>query len=119
MSGEKLSSCVKRLPSLAAGRFLVAAAVLLCAGCSARRFDRFIDHPILSWAPITQAEVDSVNPFSTPEHHMNLYPTRECFELAKERTDFLDQSDFDDRTLLTVFNGSYSDCVRAKDRWGR
>jgi hypothetical protein len=77
-----------------------------------------MDHPILSWAPITQDDVDSLNPLSSPEKHINLYPTRECFVLARERTEFLDLSEFDARTIRDIFNQTYSDCMIARSRWG-
>ena len=77
-----------------------------------------MDHPILSWAPFTQADVDSINPLPSTEQHINLYPTRECFLLAEERTEVLDRADFDESTIRDIFNRTYKDCVISRSRSG-
>ena len=122
MSGERLySRQLTFRPALAKKLVYALLAMTVsigASGCSSRGFERFMDHPILSWAPITQADVDAVNPLSPPVQHINLYPTRECFTLAQERTEFLDLSEYDDRTIRDMFNKTYRDCVTARARWG-
>ena len=77
-----------------------------------------MEHPILSWAPFTQADVDSINPLPSTEHHINLYPTRKCFLLAQERTEVLNRAGFDDRAIEDIFNRTYKDCVIDRSRGG-
>jgi hypothetical protein len=97
---------------------IVLTASISASGCSSRGFERFMDHPILSWAPFTQADVDSLNPLPSTEQHINLYPIRECYLLAQERTEELDLSEYYDRTIRDIFNKTYKDCVIARSRWG-
>ena len=93
-------------------RPLLALVVLLTtAGCSHGNFDRFRDHPILSWLPLDKWGV--VGSDRAPARTVQ-FPDRECFGLAQERTEYLDRSEYDDADLRKIFALTYQDCVRMK-----
>jgi hypothetical protein len=95
---------------------LVLAACCVAAGCTSRGTDRFLDHPILSWAPFTQTDIDSLNPVFVPEQRSNRYSVRNCYTLAQERTDVLDRREFNDDDLAIIFDKVYTGCVTDEAR---
>lgn len=94
-------------------RTLLALLLVLAAtaGCSHGSFDRFMDHPILSWLPLDKWGL--VEGGSAPTRTAQ-FPDKDCFGLARERTEYLDKSEYDDADLRKIFALTYQDCVWIK-----
>lgn len=89
------------------------ALIILVAGCAHGGFDRFMDHPVLSWLPLDKwGVVGSAAPAASGPSYQ--FPDRACFNLAAERTQFLDRSEFDDADLRKIFTLTYQNCVKTK-----
>ena len=95
------------LPNVA--RLAPLAVLILLGGCAPGGFGRFMDHPILSWLPLDRwgiVKSDRITTSAAPQ-----FPDKQCFALAKERTEFLDQSEYSDEDLQKIFALTYHDCV--------
>lgn len=88
-------------------------ALLYLAGCAQGSFDRFMDHPILSWLPLDKWGV--VGGTSRSARQITAFPDKGCYQIAQERTEFLDQSEYDDADLRKIFAMTYRDCMKFKD----
>lgn len=88
---------------------MVFACALLLAGCTG--FDRFMDHPVLSWLPLDHWGVVAQRDVSQTHVTSAEFPDRDCFEIAQERTEVLNPSQFDAATLRTIFADIYRNCT--------
>ena len=94
--------------------FLILFAPIILCGCSDQQFQRFLDHPILSWAPFSQADLDRLDPLSTSHPVVQRYVDPECKQLAHERTEYLDRNEYSDDELADLFKRNYHQCIAAK-----
>jgi hypothetical protein len=88
--------------------------VVFVAGCSHGGFDRFMDHPILSWLPLDKWGVVGEEGNET-EKPSAQFPDKKCFEAAYWRTAFLDKSEYSDSDRRKMLALIYQDCIKAKN----
>jgi len=85
------------------------------AGCSNQQFTHFMDHPILSWAPFTQADIDRLNPLSevrSADH----YPDQRCRTIADQRTEYRDQ--YAESNITDIYIRIYRTCLEDEKKYG-
>lgn len=88
--------------------------LIFVASCSHGSFDRFMDHPILSWLPLDEWGIvgngteNAINPTSQ-------FPNNECFKVARERIEFLDKTELSDVDLHKIFALNYQECVKVEN----
>jgi hypothetical protein len=85
----------------------------LLTGCASGSFDRFMDHPILSWLPL-DAWGGVAGPASEVRFVRTRFPDRDCFQVAQQRAEVWPLNDFDSATLQRMFGQTYQDCVARK-----
>lgn len=90
----------------------------ILGGCSHQEFQRFLDDPILSWAPFTQSDLNRLDPLASPALVQKRFPDEDCRQLARERTQVLSGEEFDDGALATIFADNYRRCIADKIRYG-
>jgi hypothetical protein len=103
-------------------RFHLASIILVASGltgCSHPQFDRFMDHPILSWAPFTQADIDKLNPLAkaTPAT-VGRYSNKACRTQAEQRTEYLDLDQYGEDDIANIFSRNYYTCVADEKKYG-
>ncbi len=103
-------------------RFHLASTALFAlglTGCSHRQFDRFMDHPILSWAPFTQADIDKLNPLANATSAtISRYSNTSCRTQAEQRTEYLDSDQYGEDDIADIFDRIYRACVADEKKYG-
>jgi len=90
-------------------------ALLLSAslsGCAQGSFERFMDHPILSWLPVDEYLGDQNANLKVPP--MRPGQDKMCYETAEERTGFAIQSDTTETEVQNLFRAEYAECLRIR-----
>ena len=104
-------------------RFHLASTILFAlalTGCSHRQFDRFMDHPILSWAPFTQADIDKLNPLANATSAtISRYSNTSCRTQAEQRTIYLDSDQYGEGDIADIFARIYRACAADEKKYGR
>jgi hypothetical protein len=92
---------------------ILAFTACLLTGCASGSFDRFMDHPILSWLPLDASGVVA-GQASEARFVRARFPDKDCFEVAQQRAEAWSLDDFDPATLQEMFEQTYRDCVARK-----
>ena len=83
------------------------------SGCSEGSFGRFMDHPITSWLPVNLYADELSGTLKVPP--IRPRQDRNCYETAKERTEFANmQGELDVTDFQHLFRSEYADCLRGK-----
>ena len=88
----------------------------MLTACAHDGFHRFMDHPVLSWVPLDRWGIVPPRTMEPRPATPAQFPDPACFEVAKERTEVLDPSQFDPATLQAIFAHTYRDCMAASAR---
>lgn len=82
------------------------------AACAPRSFERFMDHPVLSWLPLGRW---GVVPTPTDRARPSkLQADPQCSSLAEERVAYLDRNEFSGDDIRKLMQMNYDACIAAK-----
>ena|SRR5665213_209358 len=91
-------------------------ALLFCAsvsGCAQGSFARFMDNPITSWLPVDEYLGGNNASFKAPP--MRPGQDKNCYDTAKERTEFSGvQDDMTAAEFQNLFRAEYAACLKSR-----